>query len=66
MKITVNGENREYAKGQTLLELLAGAGLTPEATVAERNGEIVDREVYATTAIADGDTIELVQIVGGG
>jgi thiamine biosynthesis protein ThiS len=65
MKLTVNGEPREVA-GTTVLALLEELGLNPGATVVERNAQIVDRTAYRETALADGDVLELVRIVGGG
>ncbi|HEX9883072.1 MAG TPA: sulfur carrier protein ThiS [Desulfobaccales bacterium] len=65
MKLTVNGEPREVA-GTTVLALLEELGLNPGATVVERNAQIVDRTSYRETALADGDVLELVRIVGGG
>jgi thiamine biosynthesis protein ThiS len=32
----------------------------------ERNGEIVKRDVYDATAVAEGDVVEVVTLVGGG
>jgi thiamine biosynthesis protein ThiS len=32
----------------------------------ERNREIVDREAFRDTRLADGDVLELVRLVGGG
>ena len=65
MKLTVNGEPREVA-GTTVLALLEELGLNPGATVVERNAQIVDRASYRETALADGDILELVRLVGGG
>jgi thiamine biosynthesis protein ThiS len=50
----------------TVLSLLEELGLHPEGTVVERNREIVDREGYRETRLADGDVLELVRLVGGG
>jgi thiamine biosynthesis protein ThiS len=66
MTITVNGEARETADGQTVLGLLEELKLQPGATVVERNAAIVDRDAYASTALEEGDTLELVRFVGGG
>lgn len=66
MRITLNGEKREVAGGTTVQTLLDSLGFTAEATVVERNMDILDRSVYATTFVADADTIELVRFVGGG
>ena len=66
MKITLNGEAREVSRGTTLQQLILEAGQKPEATVVERNGDIVDRAIYPSVHLEEGDTLELVQFVGGG
>jgi sulfur carrier protein len=65
LKLTINGESREVAAG-TVLSLLEELGLHPQGTVVERNREIVDREAYGETPLSEGDTLELVRLVGGG
>ncbi|HOD49654.1 MAG TPA: sulfur carrier protein ThiS [Candidatus Hydrogenedentes bacterium] len=66
MRITLNGETREVQPGITVHGLILEFGRQPAATVVERNGEIVDRDSYASLHLLDGDTVELVQFVGGG
>ena len=65
MRIQVNGELREVAAA-TVLALVEELGLDVRKVAVERNLEIVPRSLHATTAIADGDRIEVVQFVGGG
>ena len=65
MQLTINGEPHEI-KAATVFELLQEFGLPPAATVVERNLEIVDHQAYAATALAEGDVLELVRLVGGG
>lgn len=65
MKLTVNGELREVP-ARTVLDLLQELGLEPKRTVVEKNAVIVDRAAYPETALAEGDVLELVGIVGGG
>lgn len=66
MEIVVNGQRREVPPGTTIAALLERLELSIAATVAQRNGEIVDRSAYADTVLAAGDTLELVRFVGGG
>ena len=66
MKLVVNGETREVAEGITVLALLEELDLQPEATVVERNGEIVERARFAETVLTEADCLELVRFVGGG
>lgn len=65
MRIQVNGDTREVA-ARTILELVEALGLDVRKVAVERNLEIVPRSLHATTALAEGDRIELVQFVGGG
>jgi sulfur carrier protein len=65
MRIEVNGEPREMKAG-TILDLVETLGLNPGKVAVERNLEIVPRSLHGETALADGDRIEIVQLVGGG
>lgn len=65
MRIQVNGDTREVA-ARTILELVEALGLDVRKVAVERNLKIVPRSLHATTALAEGDRIELVQFVGGG
>ena len=65
MTIILNGEARELPPGihlAGLIELLRLSG----RLAAERNGAIVPRSAYATTALSEGDRIEIVRAIGGG
>ncbi|WP_450104021.1 sulfur carrier protein ThiS [Sediminicoccus rosea] len=66
LKLTVNGEARSVPAGLTVADLLAEIGLAARKVAVERNLEIVPRSQYATTALADGDAIEIVHFIGGG
>jgi len=65
LRIQVNGEDRDTTS-TTVLELVMELSLDPKKVAVERNLEIVPRSLHETTAIAEGDKIELVQFVGGG
>jgi thiamine biosynthesis protein ThiS len=66
IRVTVNGEEREVRRGQTVADFLESLGLHPGLVVVERNREILDRSRYAAVEVSDGDTLELVHFVGGG
>ena len=66
MKLKINGEESEIADGLTVTALLEELKIRPARVVVERNREIVAREVYGITRLADGDTLEIVHFVGGG
>jgi sulfur carrier protein len=65
VKLKINGEYRE-ANATTVFDLLTELGLHPQGTIVERNREIVEREAYRETRLAEGDVLELVRLVGGG
>lgn len=65
MRIQVNGEPREV-EAATILALVEELGLDIRKVAVERNLEIVPKTLHASTAIMDGDRIEVVQFVGGG
>ena len=64
--VTVNGDERMVAPGATVATLLADLGLAARKVAIERNLEIVPRSLYAETALASGDKLEVVTFVGGG
>ena len=66
MNLTLNGEPRMFDGPARLDALVAHLGLDPRKVAVERNLEIVPRSLYASTAIADGDRIEIVHFIGGG
>ena len=66
MQITVNGETVDIADGATLTSLIEQLGLNPKKVAVERNLEIAPKSLYAESALAEGDRIEIVQFVGGG
>ncbi len=66
IRITVNGDAREYSPGRSVVELLADLGLNPYLVVVERNREILDRRILGTTTVQADDVFELVHFVGGG
>lgn len=66
MQLTVNGEPRSCDDGLTVEALLTSIGLDPRKVAVERNREIVPKSTFATTALADGDVIEIVHFIGGG
>lgn len=65
LTVTVNGEATSVPRGTTVRGLLDRLGITGPAAV-ERNLALVPRARHAETALAEGDALEVVQLVGGG
>lgn len=66
LRLVINGDARRVPPLADLAALLAHLDLRPETVVVEHNRRIVRRAELAQTAVADGDTIEIVHFVGGG
>ncbi len=66
MQILLNGAAHEVAQGATLGILLQQLGLEPEQVAIEHNRVIVPRGAFETKEIRDGDSIEMVEFIGGG
>lgn len=62
----MNGEPRDVADRVSLTGLLQVLGVANRRVAIELNRDIVPREHYATTHLAPGDVVEVVQLVGGG
>lgn len=66
MRVTINGEDKQVVGPLTIQQLLANIGLDSRKVAVERNLEIVPRSGYGSTALGDGDRVEIVHFIGGG
>jgi sulfur carrier protein len=64
--ITLNGATIEADPDISLGAFLDAKGIVRQMIAVEYNGEILSRYDYDTTTLANGDTLEIVQMVGGG
>ncbi len=66
MQLIINGELKEYQEKLTVQQLLKKLNLSPERVVVELNRNIILPDKQVESELKSGDTIELVQFVGGG
>lgn len=66
MRLTINGENKEFTNEISLEELIRQLGVRKETVVAEVNRQIVQNDQRAGWKLVEGDQVELIQFVGGG
>jgi thiamine biosynthesis protein ThiS len=66
MNITLNGERRDIPDGVTVLDLLEFLKIKHGRVAVERNEQIVKKDAYGTTAIQEGDSLEVVSFMAGG
>jgi sulfur carrier protein len=66
LQITLNGEPRTVADGETLADLVAALGQPPQALATAVNGEFVARAARAETRLREGDAVFTFQPITGG
>jgi len=66
LRLTLNGEDREFDRALTVEGLLGELKLNPAKIAVERNLEIVPRSAYGAIRLETGDRLEIVQFIGGG
>ena len=64
--VKVNGTEREYRPGMSVLQLLEEMGDSITRVAVEKNGEIVPKNRLSDTYLEDEDSLEVVSFVGGG
>ena len=66
IRLSVNGKHVELERATPLLAYLEQIGVNPRAIAVEHNGTIVERSAYEAVTLREGDTVEIVRMVGGG
>lgn len=66
MRIRLNGAERACAEETTIGQLVDDVVRDRSRVAVERNRAIVKRDAWDTTAVEDGDVVEVVTLVGGG
>lgn len=66
MKIEINGESRSFEGSLSLGALIEKLGMKSDRVAVELNRDIVPRDLWLQTQLADGDRLEIVHFVGGG
>ena len=66
MQVTINGTPQSVPEGTTIADLLTQLGKNPKFLAVERNFELVPRTRHAECVLNDGDSLEIVTLVGGG
>jgi sulfur carrier protein len=66
MHIQLNGEPFELPDGDTVAALLTRLDLAGRRVAVELNLDIVPRSQHESTALNEGDQVEVVHAIGGG
>jgi thiamine biosynthesis protein ThiS len=66
MNITLNGEKKNVPDDVTVTGLLEFLKIQHQRVAVELNMEIVKKDRYTSTALKEGDSVEIVSFMGGG
>jgi thiamine biosynthesis protein ThiS len=66
VQITLNGERVELEEPLSVTALLARLDIDPRRVAVEHNRDIIKRHRFPEVVVGDGDTVEIVNFVGGG
>ncbi len=66
MRLKINGKAVDNVKSATVMELLDELNVHSSRVAVEVNLAIVRKADYGSFALRDGDTVEIVNFVGGG
>jgi sulfur carrier protein len=66
IEVRVNGDALRLPEGASVAALLERLRIATPRVAVERNREIVPKGEYASTPLAPGDVLEVVEFVGGG
>ena len=66
MELTVNGKKIEVTDGATIAALLEELQINPLRVAVQLNQQITKRELYESTELQAGDTVEIITFMAGG
>jgi thiamine biosynthesis protein ThiS len=66
ISLTLNGKPRSLPGETPLLDLLAQIGVDRRMIAVAHNGDVIPRDSYDRVVLRDGDSVEVVRMVGGG
>jgi thiamine biosynthesis protein ThiS len=66
MKIIINGEEKSFGSNISIEAMLAELKINPKKVAIEMNLEIIPKSLYAKTLLKEGDSLEIIEFIGGG
>lgn len=66
IEVQVNGDEREFRDGITLVELLTEVGSAQRGVAVAVDGMVISRGSWPETLVADGAQVEIMIAVQGG
>ena len=66
MNIQLNGEQHEIQEGMSVAALLQQLEIRSDRVAVEVNMEIMEKSVFETRLLQNGDRVEVMSFIGGG
>ncbi|MGH3715768.1 MAG: sulfur carrier protein ThiS [Micromonosporaceae bacterium] len=66
MNVSVNGQARQFTAEATVADAVTALTAAPNGVAVAVNGEVVPRGEWRTTALRDGDQLEVLTASQGG
>jgi len=66
IEIKLNGEKHVLGEALSVAALMEGLALGQRRVAIVRNGDVIHHEDYVSTVLADGDSVDIIHMVGGG
>ncbi len=66
MKLTLNGEERIMEDGISVFDMLSRLEIERRGIAVEVNRTVVPKGRHEETILKDGDSVEVIRMVGGG
>lgn len=66
VEVIFNGEKEALDQAYSVTEFIRKFELNPDVVSVSLNGNILRREEFDTTALQNGDTIDVLMFMGGG
>lgn len=66
MVITINGRQKDLIQQASLKSIVEQFCKNSNRVIAELNGQVIRNNEWSQSILKDGDTLELVNFVGGG
>jgi thiamine biosynthesis protein ThiS len=63
---SINGKEYKFPEGTSLESFLESRNIKSTSVVVEYNKDVLPRGTYEELILADGDSVEIVQLIGGG
>jgi len=66
IRIRLDGKEKIIEEGMTVMDLVRSLNLDPRRSLLQLNSTILEKALYSTTTLKDGDEINVIRIIGGG